>query len=76
MICLGCEVVLTFSPKGKAPQAVRKKAKLAKVSKKSKEGNTTGMERKGKAMGEDPQLPATRLPWIACKRVWRHGCRR
>ena len=59
MICFGCEVVLTLSPKGKAPQVVRKKAKLAKVSKKSKEGKTTGKDRKGKAKAkdEDPYLP-------------------
>jgi hypothetical protein len=62
MICLGCEVVLTFSPKCKAPQVVRKKAKMPKVSKKSKEGKTSGKERKGKAKGEDPHLPTDAQP--------------
>ena len=64
MICFGCEVVLTLSPKGKAPQVVRKKAKLAKVSKKSKEGKTTGKEGKGKAKAkdEDPYLPTDAQP--------------
>ena len=58
MLCLGCEVVLTLSPKGKAPQVVRKK-----VSKKSKEGKTPRKERKGKAKGEDPHLPTDAQPW-------------
>ena len=64
MICFGCEVVLTLSPKGKAPQVVRKKAKLAKASKKSKEGKTTGKEGKGKAKAKDenPYLPTDTQP--------------
>ncbi|EDR07539.1 uncharacterized protein LACBIDRAFT_298539 [Laccaria bicolor S238N-H82] len=63
MICLGCEVVLTLSPKGKAPQVVRKKTKLPKVSKKSKEGKkTTGKEREGKAKDQDPHLPTVPQP--------------
>jgi hypothetical protein len=62
MLCFGCEVVLTLSPKGKAPQVVRKKTKLPKVSKKSKEGKTAAKGRKGKAKGEDPPLPTYAQP--------------
>ncbi|EDR07542.1 uncharacterized protein LACBIDRAFT_298543 [Laccaria bicolor S238N-H82] len=64
MICLGCEVVLTLSPKGKAPQVVRKKTKLPKVTEKSKEGKTTGKQRRGKAKAkdQDPHLPTDAQP--------------
>ena len=64
MICFGCEVVLTLSPKGKAPQVVRKKTKLPKASKKSKEGKTTEKGKKGKekAKDEDPYLPTDAQP--------------